>query len=77
MGRVALHLHGALVAVIMTELYTKGFLKNLFQEMGQFLPFDEITPNPTVSEFVANILEDTGLGTDAKNWSSRSQTEGF
>ena len=57
MGRVALHLHGALVAVIMTELYTKGVLEKLISRLGRFLAFDEITPNPTVSEFLANILE--------------------
>ncbi len=55
--RVALHINGALVAVIMTELYMKGFWEKLISRVGLFLPFDKITPNPTVSKFVANILE--------------------
>ena len=61
-GRVALHLYGALVAVIMTELYTKGVLEKLISTEGHFLAFDEIAPNPTVSEFVANILDIHGWG---------------
>ena len=58
--RVALHINGALVAVIMTELYMKGFLEKLISREEQFVPFDQTTIHPIVSTFMADILKAQG-----------------
>ena len=60
--RVALHLYGALVAVIMKELYISGALDFLASNVGKFLPFNNLASEPAVAKFMADVLEKHGWG---------------
>lgn len=60
--RVALHLYGPLIAVIMTELELTGVIQKLLSNQEHFLSLDRIHSNPAVSKFVADIIEIHGWG---------------